>query len=144
MERIEILNEAKKLLGTKFKHQGRNEHGLDCAGLIIFVCKKLGVHNVGMDLKGYGRTPDGNKIARIMSDFFDITDYENAESGDVLLFKFINNPQHLAFFERDDEGNEFMIHSYGEQEIEKVVYHRFDEKWKNRLVAVYKVKMGCK
>lgn len=139
-KRENIIEEAKACLGIEFHHQGRSEFGLDCAGLIIFVLKKVGLYEEGCDIKAYSRLPNGNKIGKLMSEYFDLISIDEAKSGDILLFRFENNPQHLAWLEIDSENNKNMIHAYGITSVNKVVINRFDEKWKNKLVSVYKIR----
>jgi hypothetical protein len=47
--------------------------------------------------------------------------------------RFGNEPQHLAVFEGDN-----VIHAY--ESIGRVVEHRLDDKWRKRIVRVYRFK----
>jgi cell wall-associated NlpC family hydrolase len=41
--REQIVEEARKYLGVRFRHQGRTVAGIDCAGLILNVGNDLGL-----------------------------------------------------------------------------------------------------
>lgn len=134
-----IVKKASDLIDTPFHHQGRNLAGLDCAGLIVYVLKEVGLYQDGCDILGYSRLPNGNEIAKLMSKYFDLISIEEAKSGDILLFRFEQNPQHLAWLEKTEDSS-YMIHAYGVVGINKVVKNRLDEKWSNKLVSVYRIK----
>ena len=58
--RAQVVDAARKWLGTPWRHQGRNTHGIDCVGLVVVVCKGLGISSY--DDTGYGRDPDPHKF----------------------------------------------------------------------------------
>lgn len=128
MKRDEIIAAARRYLGVRYHHQGRNRAGLDCAGLVVAVARDLGVSTAG-DMIGYSRTPDGASLkaaldssaARPVSDF---------QPGDILLMRFQAQPQHIAI--ATDIG---IIHSY--LMARRVVEHRLDAEWRARIVAAY-------
>lgn len=129
MTKQDVINQARKYLGVRYKHQGRTEFGLDCLGLLVKVAHDLGISKA--DSNDYGRVPDGRKMMRQLEEHLDIT--TSPEPGDILLFRFQGEPRHLAI--KTDIG---MIHSYAEQK--KVVEHRMDEVWKSRLVRAYRIR----
>lgn len=47
-----LVESARKYLGTKFVHQGRTSHGLDCVGLGMKAFRDCGV--ILKDFRGYG------------------------------------------------------------------------------------------
>ena len=51
--------------------------------------------------------------------------------GDLLLMRFAGEPQHLAVF-----TGETIIHAY--QATGRVVEHSLDDKWRRRIVRVYR------
>lgn len=138
--RNKIIEDAKSLIDTPFHHQGRTKFGLDCAGLIVYILKNNNLYEEGCDIKAYSRLPSGNDIAKLMNKHFEKTILDNARNGDILLFRFENNPQHLAYLEIDENGDKYMIHAYGVTSVNKVVRNILDEKWVNKLVCVYKIK----
>lgn len=58
-----LIAEARKLLGDRkagkpavpYRHQGRSLRGLDCIGLIIYVCERMGVLPQEFERNDYGR-----------------------------------------------------------------------------------------
>jgi cell wall-associated NlpC family hydrolase len=123
----DIVVQARKYLGIKYKHQGRNEYGLDCLGLVVRVAHDLGLSKD--DSTDYGKIPDGKRLMREIELRLDkVVDYQE---GDLLLMSFDSNPQHLAIV--TDQG---IIHSYAL--AKKVVEHRLDEFWKQKIVRAYR------
>lgn len=58
--RATVVATARGWLGTPWRHQGRNEHGLDCVGLLAVVCRELGISDYDVD--GYARSPDTTRF----------------------------------------------------------------------------------
>lgn len=146
-QRSKIIQEARSWIGTKFHHQGRikksksNEGGVDCLGLIIGVADALDIKIKGkpirsLDCINYSKIPDGNFLKKNFDDLFEVTDVTNARSGDIALFKFKDQPQHVGFIIKEDE-NLSLLHCY--MQARGVVEHKLDILWKNRLVDVYKI-----
>jgi cell wall-associated NlpC family hydrolase len=131
----DIIREARTWIGTRFAHQGRvkrnaiNNGGVDCAGLIVGVAQSLGLSS--FDYKGYSREPLGGMLQKILEDHLEQVSIKHMQPGDVLLMKFLHEPQHLGFC-----AGETVIHSY--ETVGKCIEHRIDERWKNRIVAVYR------
>lgn len=124
----DIIREARGWIGTPFHHQGRAKgRGVDCAGLIVGVAQALGLSS--FDYKGYSREPLGGMLQKILDDHLDRV--EDMQPGDVLLMKFLHEPQHLGFC-----AGETVIHSY--EAVGKCIEHRLDERWLGRIVAVYR------
>jgi cell wall-associated NlpC family hydrolase len=115
----DIVVQARTWLGTPFHHQARLKRvGCDCLGLIIGVVDEL-------DLKDKHGQPLAAYEVPI----------ENAQAGDLALFNMAGNPQHLAIL-TDYENALGMIHCYAQ--ARRVVEHRLDDDWKNRLVKVFR------
>jgi cell wall-associated NlpC family hydrolase len=55
---------------------------------------------------------------------------DSAKPGDVVLFRFVNQPQHVGIL--TDRG---VIHAF--QPRMKVVEHTLDQKWSKRIVEIY-------
>lgn len=126
ISRQDIVSQARKYLGVKYKHQGRTAYGLDCLGLIVRVAHDLKLSDA--DSSDYGRIPDGIKMMSLLEQHLDIV--SDIEPGNILLFRYESNPKHLAIV--TDNG---IIHSYAEDR--KVVEHRLDDVWLERLVRIY-------
>lgn len=137
IKRDDFIKESLKCIGIKYKIQGRNEHGLDCLGLPIFVLKKFGVDTDEYDEKGYTNIPDGVKLVKKLHEYTEYKKDKNFENGDLLLMNFLKNPQHLGIY-YNYNGMDYMIHAY-DTDL-GVVMHRIDKKWNKRIVAVFKIK----
>ncbi len=119
--RKDICDKALEYLGTPFHHQGRLKGiGVDCAGLIVCVAKELGLHYD--DLKNYPRIPDGKSLRDILkNNTAKEKTIAEAQPGDILLMRFLNEPQHVALVMPNNQ----IIHSY--MRIRKVTIHNFDD-----------------
>jgi cell wall-associated NlpC family hydrolase len=127
--RAAVVECARRYLGTRWHHQGRSSAGLDCAGLVVRVAHDLGLSSA--DVGGYGRTPDGFRLYDVLRAHLVVT--HEAQPGDVLLFRFVKNPMHLAIL--TEPGR--MIHAYAN--ARRVVEHRIDETWRRRIVDAFRL-----
>lgn len=138
----QIVKQARTWLGTPFHHQARlKKKGCDCLGLIVGVVDELGLKDktgkllAGYDEITYSKLPNGEHlIAKLQSVLKEIPKAK-AKPGDLGLFKIGDNPQHLAIL-TDYEGEIGMIHC--EARTRKVVEHRLDNEWNERLIKVFR------
>jgi cell wall-associated NlpC family hydrolase len=127
----EIVGAARECLGAPFVHQGRSPSiGLDCIGLAAYVARKW------YELDGipaYSRMPNNH----ILEDEFEKVPFlrrvNGPQAGDILMMRFTGDPQHVAICAGDT-----IIHSY--ESIGRVVEHNLDDKWRKRIVRVYRFK----
>ena len=132
MKRDDFVRAAKGYVGTPFHHQGRLPGvGLDCAGVIVCATKACG-YDV-MDVLGYGRIPSQGMLEQAVLDHCDKITLPEVQTGDILLFRFLREPQHLAMF---DDG--MLIHAYST--VGRVVENCFDDYWRSRLVGCYRLR----
>jgi cell wall-associated NlpC family hydrolase len=144
--RKKIVAEAKTWLGTAFHHQGRikinvnNKGGCDCLGLIIGVANALSIKSktgkplIEYDQTNYDRIPLKNILKQQLEIHLQVIDKADINYGDIVLFEFDKNPQHLAII--SDKSSEItIIHAYAKSR--KIVEHRLDLAWHNRIVAAY-------
>lgn len=134
--RQDIITEARQWTGTRWMHQ-QSLKGVacDCIGLVKGVAINVGLLPADFatrpevtQFSGYGRRPDG-RLIRALDLFLDRV--TRPELGDVLLMRFDQNPQHVAIV--SDIG---IIHSHAS--ARRVVEHRLDDVWMQRIVAVYR------
>jgi cell wall-associated NlpC family hydrolase len=130
--RKQIVAAARCYVGCRYRHQGRNRRGIDCAGLAVLVSRDCGLPV--LDMAGYGTTPDGTLIAQLDAQANPIP-RSQAQPGDIFLMRFNGDPQHLAIVADHPQGGLSIIHSYAG--ARKVVEHRVDEQWAARIVAAY-------
>lgn len=144
----QIVAAARTWLGTRFHHQGRlkktTEHkgGCDCLGLLVGVAGELGLTKqevplISFDRTDYGHVPDGELLKQMLSDLLQEIELEDITPGDVLLFHFEGNPQHLAIVSDYAGGGLGIIHCYAQ--ARKVVEHCLDDKWKGRLTSAFRL-----
>jgi NlpC/P60 family putative phage cell wall peptidase len=128
----DIIAYARECLGTPYLHQGRLLGiGLDCAGVIAHVAKRLGYEPV--ETPGYSRTPS-NGLLELAADTQEwLYRVHEMQAGDILMMRFTGDPQHVGIY-----TGENLIHSY--EGIGRVVEHRLDTKWKSRIMRIYRFK----
>ena len=103
----DVIAEARKWLGTRWVHQGRNEAGIDCAGLVVRV---LGDLNLPVeDMIGYRRTPDAHAFLEHIRRQTQIA--PGPMPGTIAIFRQSQFPCHTGFFAEQD-GKLTLIHSY--------------------------------
>lgn len=121
---------ARACLGTPFHHQGRKAGaGLDCIGLIVVALRSAG--REVRDRRDYGMRPDGESLARALEEH-GARRVDEIHSGDVLLFRYDHQPQHVALA----TGAETMIHSFAV--AGRVVETDIGAYWRRRLVGIYR------
>lgn len=138
----QIVAEARALIGTKFYHTGRDEHGLDCAGLILACWHRL--HLTDWDDRRYAPGGDVTRQRAGLERFCDRIDIEAGlaiyeasgppliQPGDVLLLAIRRLPIHVAIA----TGDGGMIHAL--QDVGRVVEVPLDEHWRKRVVGVWR------
>lgn len=130
-----IIKQARRYLGVRWQHQGRNEHALDCAGLIVRVAHDLGLTD--FDCIDYDRRPYADTIRTVMrASCVDVSGQPPAV-GMVALMRFEREPQHLGFIGDYHLGGLSLIHAYAYSR--KVVEHRMDDVWRRRIVAMFEL-----
>lgn len=120
---------AKGWIGTPFHHQASLKGiGCDCAGLIRGVGIEYGMTPRGIP-DDYGEDPNPKiMIGTLKKNLIPCSDIELA---DVILFKMLVHPQHLAI-----TNGTHIIHAY--RPSGKVVHHMLDGIWKRRVHSFYR------
>jgi cell wall-associated NlpC family hydrolase len=125
----QIVTRARNCLGTPFQHQGRLPGiALDCAGLAVHVASEW---HTPTEPRAYGRLPHEHQLEKWIDAQPYLTHAPKPQAGDVLLMRFVREPQHVAIC-----AGQTIIHSY--QRAGKVVEHNLDHTWRKRIVAVYR------
>ncbi|MES2119214.1 MAG: peptidoglycan endopeptidase [Pseudomonadota bacterium] len=89
--RTDYAERARALVGTRFRPQGRGEHGLDCIGLV------MAVFEIPMDAapRDYRlRSGRGDELQAGLARHF--RKVRKVEAGDVLLLEVASDQPHLA------------------------------------------------
>jgi cell wall-associated NlpC family hydrolase len=125
-----MIAAARACLDTPFHHQGRKSGiGLDCIGLIVVALRAAGC--AVRDREDYGLRPDGRSLVRALEEHGAVL-VERIEVGDVLVFRYDHQPQHVALATSSDT----MIHSFAP--AGRVVETDIGAYWRRRLVGVYR------
>jgi hypothetical protein len=108
--RNDVVEEARRWIGTRWRHQGRNEHGIDCAGLIIVVASKFGLQDTNPN--NYPRRTSGDKFVEYFraAGMVDVP-FTHRLPGDVILTRASGFPCHCGFFSQK-RGEDHYIHGY--------------------------------
>lgn len=82
--RQQVIEEALRWEGARWRHQGRGVGGLDCAGLIIIVANALQISDY--DVRDYPPRPDETFLSHFDANMQRVRGVHNARPGDVLIF----------------------------------------------------------
>lgn len=117
-----IVAEARKWMGVRWKHQGRDIDGIDCAGLVVNVAKALGLSD--FDTRDYLRlAKDEEMLDRCHQHLVRV---DTPQPGDVGVLKY-DGTRHMVIF-TPYTGAIGIIHAYS-RAPRRVVEHRFDQAW---------------
>ena len=137
-----IVAQARSWLGTPYHHQARLKGvGCDCLGLVVGVADELsltrsdGTPLIQFDETNYSRQPDGAYLTSMLQSLLQEVPKESAAPGDLALFTIERNPQHVGLLTEYEDGLG-VIHSYAPSR--KVVEHRLDKKWQQRIIKVFR------
>lgn len=142
--RTTMVTEARKFLGVRFEHQGRDPgHGLDCLGLLLIVAERAGLEFDGLtpmalDRRDYRLRPDAAQLELQLRRLLNPIEPSRAALGDVVLLSIDGSPQHLALLSDYPLPGELgMIHAYAV--ARKVVEHRYDAHWRKATHAAFEL-----
>ncbi|MFW8566145.1 C40 family peptidase [Orrella sp. 11846] len=117
----DIVAEARKWLGVRWRHAGRNRQGIDCVGLGVVVTQALGICDY--DVTAYSKEPNDELMAHFdrVADRIPVRD---ARPGDILVINFRPYPFHAAFLS-EQHGAPHIIHAHAgaRQVIEEPYTH---------------------
>lgn len=138
-----VTAEFRRWLAVPWVHQGRTEHGVDCAGLIVMALGALKLLPPDFeDPKAYTRTPQP-ALAKLVERHCRWV--EDAAEGTLILIKWgrSQDPSHLAYCTGRN-----LIHSYsrmvgrgqhGPAQSGRVIEHRYGEPWLRQTAGVYEL-----
>lgn len=137
MNGLQVVAIAREVLGTPYGHQGRvGGLALDCAGVPVHVARRLGMSFD--DITNYGRLPQPDEMRKVLDANLIRVQKADMQFGDVAWIRFQREPQHFAILGNYRYGGFSLIHASNGSGLSKVVEHRMDEKWANRIVAVWR------
>lgn len=123
----ELIREARKLVGVKYKHQGRSLAGVDCIGLVALAALNAGVDVFAVsgirDRRNYARKPDPAMFALIEQHCRPIAE---PVPGCMIFFRFAgdSHPRHLGLYSDTDT----LIHAESKSRS-CVVEHGYRAQW---------------
>lgn len=142
-----IVAQARTWLGTPFHHQGRVKGvGVDCIGLIVGVARELeltdqkGMALADYDEANYSPTPDGRSLKAAVCRHLAEIPVGEAVPGDLFLFRFHHDPQHIGIVSHLPDGELGIIHCHASSG--KVIEHRLNDTWRRLIVAAYRFPQG--
>jgi cell wall-associated NlpC family hydrolase len=101
--RQQIIEAATSLIGTPFRHQGRDErNGVDCVGLLVVIGRKIGYPNI-VDDTTYRRMPKAEHIRATILQNCDEIPIEEAGPGDFFLMRLTGRKLRHAAVKVSDE-----------------------------------------
>lgn len=102
---------ANGLVGVRYRKQGRNSSGLDCAGLVIVIAHLLDITD--KDTTAYSDRPNVEEFTAFMIETgckqLPMTQLAH---GDIVRLNTSGWPVHLGIYEIDDRGQEWYIHAF--------------------------------
>jgi hypothetical protein len=132
-----LVDIARETLGTIYGHQQRlNGVQLDCAGVPAYLANKIGLDFD--DPANYGRIPIPHQMRAEVDKRLVRVTREQMEPGDVVWIRFKVDPTHFAIVADYKYGGLSLIHATNSCHINKVVEHRLDQTWLDRIVAVWR------
>lgn len=140
MTGLDVVTEARRLLGTPFHHLGRlSGVGVDCAGLLIVVARKLGLVSPDFDVPPYSRSPDGNLIPWC-DKYMKRIGQQEMRAGDAIVVSVDRDPQHLGLLSDYKYGGFSIIHAHcNSSGVGKVIETRLMFARNLKFVAAYRL-----
>ena len=145
-----IVSQARTWLGTKYHHQGRLKKssacsgGVDCIGLIIGIINELNIcDDQGYLLSKYDRvdysnSPQSAKLVETMASYLLPIDYKDMQIGDILLFKFCKEPQHVGIVSDYSSQGLGLIHCHRSSGY--VIEQPLSNTWIRMITHIYRFK----
>lgn len=118
-----LVEAARRYVGLRFRHRGRKTEGpgkgVDCAGLGVVAYRDCGVTLKDFDL--YEREPatHGPTLVDRMAETLGEpvltgpVKAEDLQEGDVVVFRYVKEPHHVAIIGRHPRGHHSIIHADG-------------------------------
>jgi len=139
-----LVTAARRYLGTRWRHRGRNERGLDCAGLGWIAYRDCGV--VLPDFRLYGKEPHNDGLVRYITAAVGEpvavapVREDQLALGDVVIMRFDIDPHHIAIVSDYPFGGFALIHACGHSN--RVIEHRLAADHVARITHVFRRPVG--
>ncbi len=136
----QFIDEARNWVGTPFQHQGRKKGvGVDCVGLVIGVAHELQMTED--DYNGYSDQAFPKLMQALLDEHGIKVPTSEMRPGDVLFLRYME-PQHLAIFTEKNtiihaDNTTAARQAYGK--MGRCIEHILNDRWRRRIIAVYRV-----
>jgi hypothetical protein len=114
MTRDEVVFVARAFVGKPWRHQGRNDQGLDCVGLLVAVARILKVPHE--DRVDYPRDPSNHNLLEHLRKFSVYVNPTSNLHGTIGIFRESMLPCHVGFF-TEVNGVRTLIHSAAKRRL---------------------------
>ena len=136
--RADIVTCARTWLDTPFHHLARAKGiGVDCAGLLVGVCRELGLVAPDFDTPAYTPTPDGRMMIEGCDREMRRIAQSEMQPGDAILLITDAHPQHLGILGDYIHGGLSIIHSANNAHPPRVIETRLMFSRAQRFVAAF-------
>ena len=110
--RADVVTQAREWIGTPFQHQQRTKGvAVDCAGLVIGVCRALGLVAPAFDVGGYARQPDGVSLIKTCNEYMTPVREDDMQPGDAVVVAYDKAPGHMGILGDYRHGGLSIIHA---------------------------------
>lgn len=125
-----MFAEARKLLGTPWRHKGRTTRGVDCLGLLWLPLSR--VRPVERPADDYGRLPHNKRLRAELTAW--MGDPVPLDVADVVTMRWGDNGEehHVGYVVGHPFHGRGLLHA--DSGCRKVVEHGIDELWEGRLI----------
>lgn len=136
IEAQQLIDQARALKGTRWRHLGRTEAGVDCIGLVLLACRRAGFdlfQHCDIKVERYSRRPDPRLFDLVQKNCERI---EAPLVGSLLFFKFSSDKYARHFGIYTERGT--VIHA--EMKVHKaVIEHGYRMQWVRWTDSVWKL-----
>lgn len=130
MDAQTYVAEAKKLVGTKYLHQGRTVNGVDCLGLVVLPAIACGLKVI--DCTVYPKLGAGPQLLAALEE--QLVRCDGTQIGDILVFDLGSANYHLAI----RTGYGILYASYSLTGLVTETVYR--KPWTDRYIRAYRFK----
>jgi len=136
-----IVREMRALIGVPFKHQGRDEHGVDCVGAVLLACRRAGVDLLALrgirDDRNYGRGVNPRAVELLET--YCAARIDSPVPGCLVVFQFLGEPAPRHQGVMTDAGTFIHANGEGPKHLHRVVETGFRGAWVRRAHSFWKL-----